>query len=149
MSIVSCLCLGFRGMLEQVDSEASADPLDVAAQRHLPHLRLFAPVRSLVLPERRHLLHRQDRREHALQLRVSSDQRLLCVVWAGRGGCPSPGTRGVNRGPRCGPTYPSKRLLLAIFQLLKAPLLLPSLRNEARHRPRTNLGTHARVEWKE
>jgi hypothetical protein len=58
-------------MLEQVDSEAEADPLDVAAQRHIPHLRLSSQLRGLVLPQWGNLLYRSGRREYPLQLRVS------------------------------------------------------------------------------
>ena len=50
---------------------ASAFAYD-AAEHHLPDVRLSSRLCRLVLPERRHLLHRQNRHFYPLQLRVST-----------------------------------------------------------------------------
>ncbi len=49
-----------------------AQPKCHPPKHHVPDVRLPAGLRGLVLPQRRNLLHRQDRRLHTLQLRVSS-----------------------------------------------------------------------------
>ena len=62
----------FRGMLQPVDPEAApAACTHGAPQHHIPHVPLSAGLQHLVLPERGHLLHSQDRRLSAVQLRVS------------------------------------------------------------------------------
>lgn len=62
----------FRRLFVAVDPEAeAAQPERHEAQHHLPDLRLSPGLRGLVLPQRGHLLHRQDRRLHPVQLRVS------------------------------------------------------------------------------
>lgn len=59
------------GMLHPVDPEAApAACTDGAPQHHIPHVPLSAGLQHLVLLERSHLLHRQDRRLPTLQLRV-------------------------------------------------------------------------------
>ena len=42
------------------------------AQHHISDVRLPPSLRCLVLPQRRHLLHRQDWSLYSLQLRVSA-----------------------------------------------------------------------------
>lgn len=59
-------------MFESKHPEAEAAVADPPAQHNIPYVRLSARVRRLLLPQRRHLLHRQDRRVPALQLRVST-----------------------------------------------------------------------------
>ncbi len=66
-----------RCVFQSFDADAPAP--DAAGyvhspQHHIPDLRVSAGLRCLVLPQRRYLLHRQDRRVVAVQLRVS-------VVW--------------------------------------------------------------------
>ncbi|CAH1407488.1 unnamed protein product [Nezara viridula] len=67
-----------QGMLEQVDAEAAATagPIHLAAQRHIPHLRLPARPRGILLPQRRNLLHRKDRRELDTLLRMRCEWDL-------------------------------------------------------------------------
>ena len=62
-----------RRLLGSLDPEAPA-ALAVPghpAQHHVSDVRLPAGLRGLVLSQRRHVLHSQDRRLHPLQLRVS------------------------------------------------------------------------------
>lgn len=82
-------------MFEPEHPEAEAAVADSPAQHNIPHVRLSARVRRLLLPQRRHLLHRQDRRVPALQLRVSTldisgmtlrEGMLLFEVGGGEGG---------------------------------------------------------------
>lgn len=68
MSYVGC----FRGMFVQVDAQAPPTVPDHAAQHHIPDVRVSARLRRLVLPQRSHLLHLQDRGVHSIQLRVST-----------------------------------------------------------------------------
>ena len=63
-----------RRLLGSLDPEAPA-ALAVPghpAQHHVSDVRLPAGLRGLVLSQRRHVLHSQDRRLHPLQLRVSA-----------------------------------------------------------------------------
>lgn len=62
-----------RRMFQPVDSEAPAACAHGSPEHHIPHLPLSAGLQHLVLPERGHLLHGQDSRLLALQLRVSTD----------------------------------------------------------------------------
>jgi hypothetical protein len=73
-----------RRLLIALDAETPApESGHDAPQHHLPDVRLSARLRSLVLPQRRDLLHRQDRRLHPLQLRVStSDCTSGSVLWS-------------------------------------------------------------------
>lgn len=73
------ILLVFRGMLQPVDPEAPAACAHGSPEHHIPHLPLSAGLQHLVLPERGHLLHGQDRRLLALQLRVSSDSLMRRV----------------------------------------------------------------------
>lgn len=66
-SVVACS----RGMFEPIHPQAQTAVADSSAQHNIPHVRLSPGVRGLLLPQRRHLLHSQDRRVAALQLRVS------------------------------------------------------------------------------
>lgn len=78
-SILYPFCFLCRGMLEQVDAEAAATagPVHLPAQRHIPHLRLPAGPRGILLPQRRNMLHRQDRRELDTLLRVSISYSII------------------------------------------------------------------------
>ena len=60
-----------RCLFLPVHAEAEAALAHHEAQHHLPDVRLPPGLRRLVLPQRRHVLHRQDRPVHSLQLRVS------------------------------------------------------------------------------
>ena len=66
-----------RGMLESIDAEAApaaaaAEPRDGRpAQHNVPDVLVSAGLRHLLLPQRRHVFHHQDRRVDPLQLRVS------------------------------------------------------------------------------
>jgi hypothetical protein len=62
-------------MLQPVDPQAPATGPHSTPQHHIPYISLPTGVQYLVLPERSHLLHRQDRRLLALQLRVSTALR--------------------------------------------------------------------------
>lgn len=61
----------YRGMFESIHPQAEASVAHPQAQHNIPHVRVSACVRRLLLSQRCHLLHRQDRRVPALQLRVS------------------------------------------------------------------------------
>lgn len=85
---VTSVCLVCcRGMFESIHTEAQAPVADRAAQHNIPHVRLSVAVRRLLLPQRRHLLHSEDRRVAALQLRVSMCVSLCVSVCGGGGGC--------------------------------------------------------------
>ena len=60
-----------RCLFLPVHAEAEAALAHHEAQHHLPDVRLPPGLRRLVLPQRRHVLHCQDRPVHSLQLRVS------------------------------------------------------------------------------
>ena len=60
-----------RCLFLPVHAEAEAALAHHEAQHHLPDVRLPPGLRRLVLPQRRHVLHRQDRPVYSLQLRVS------------------------------------------------------------------------------
>ncbi|KAG8249315.1 hypothetical protein J6590_022300 [Homalodisca vitripennis] len=62
----------YRGMFEPIYPQTEAAVAHPSAQYNIPHVRLSACVRRLLLPQRGHLLHRQDRRVAALQLRVKT-----------------------------------------------------------------------------
>jgi hypothetical protein len=62
-----------RGMLQPIDPEAPAACAHGSPEHHIPHFPLSAGLQHVVLPERGHLLHGQDRRLPALQLRVSTN----------------------------------------------------------------------------
>ncbi|GFG40547.1 hypothetical protein Cfor_04469, partial [Coptotermes formosanus] len=60
-------------MLQPVDPEAAPAACTHGAPQHnIPHVPLSAGLQHLVLLERSHMLHRQDRRLVTLQLRVST-----------------------------------------------------------------------------
>lgn len=71
LMLVVLVCV-YRGMFLAVDAQAAAPVAHHAAQHHIPDVRLPPSLRRLVLPQRCHLLHRQDRRVHLIQLRVST-----------------------------------------------------------------------------
>lgn len=62
--------VGCRRLLQPVHAQAATPRAHPEAQRHVPHVRLPARLRGLVLPQRRHLLHRQDRRVPHVLVRV-------------------------------------------------------------------------------
>ena len=59
-------------MFLPVDPPTPAPVTHDEAQHHLPDVRLPPGLRCLVLPQRRHLLYRQDWPLYSLQLRVSA-----------------------------------------------------------------------------
>jgi hypothetical protein len=60
-----CFALS-RCLLLPVHPEAAAAVADAAAQHHVPDVCLSARLRRLVLSQRRHLFHRQNRHLHPL-----------------------------------------------------------------------------------
>ena len=65
-------------MFESIYAEAAASSaaserhVGGAAQHNVPDVLVPAHLRNILLPQRRHLLHHQNRRVHPLQLRVST-----------------------------------------------------------------------------
>ena len=70
-------------MLVPFNAKTEAAVAYNAAEHHLPNIRLSARLRRLVLPERCHLLHRQNWHFYPLQLRVSAIFCYSCTTKKG------------------------------------------------------------------
>lgn len=61
-----------RRLLVAFDAETEAADADGSAEHHIPHVQVPTGLRRVVLFERRHVLHRKNRRLPSVQLSVSS-----------------------------------------------------------------------------